>query len=105
MADSSESSPEITVWLDAARGGDREALDRVLGTLYQELHTLARRQLSGQQNNTLDPTSLVHESYLKLVGASNGACCSGNCQTDFACARYKHAHRVFIKIVRHLYRN
>ena len=73
MADSSESSPEITVWLDAARGGDREALDRVLGTLYQELHTLARRQLSGQQNNTLDPTSLVHESYLKLVGASNGA--------------------------------
>jgi RNA polymerase sigma factor (TIGR02999 family) len=73
MADSSESSPDITVWLDAARGGDRGALDRVLGTLYQELHTLARRQLSGQQNNTLDPTSLVHESYLKLVGASNGA--------------------------------
>ena len=73
MADVPESSPEITVWLDAARGGDREALDRVLGTLYQELHTLARRQLSGQQNNTLDPTSLVHESYLKLIGASNGA--------------------------------
>ncbi|AKC86861.1 ECF-type sigma factor [Pseudoxanthomonas suwonensis] len=73
MASSPDSSPEITVWLDAARGGDREALDRVLGTLYQELHTLARRQLSGQQNNTLDPTSLVHESYLKLVGASNGA--------------------------------
>ena len=73
MADVPDSSPEITVWLDAARGGDRQALDRVLGTLYQELHTLARRQLSGQQNNTLDPTSLVHESYLKLVGASNGA--------------------------------
>ena len=73
MADVPDSSPEITVWLDAARGGDRQALDRVLGTLYQELHTLALRQLSGQQNNTLDPTSLVHESYLKLVGASNGA--------------------------------
>lgn len=66
-------SAEITVWLDAARGGDRQALDRVLGTLYQELHTLARRQLSGQQNNTLDPTSLVHESYLKLIGANGGA--------------------------------
>ena len=71
--DAPDSSPEITVWLDAARGGDRQALDRVLGTLYQELHTLARRQLSSQQNHTLDPTSLVHESYLKLVGASNGA--------------------------------
>ncbi len=68
-----EDSHDITVWLDAARGGDRQALDRVLGTLYQELHTLARRQLSGQQNNTLDPTSLVHESYLKLIGANGGA--------------------------------
>ena len=68
-----DSSAEITVWLDAARGGDRQALDRVLGTLYQELHTLARRQLSGQHNHTLDPTSLVHESYLKLIGASGGA--------------------------------
>ena len=71
--DAPDSSPEITVWLDAARGGDRQALDRVLGTLYQELHTLARRQLSSQQNHTLDPTSLVHESYLKLIGASGSA--------------------------------
>ena len=34
---------EITLWLDAAREGDREALDRVLATLYQELHSMARR--------------------------------------------------------------
>jgi len=40
---------EITVLLDAARDGDRGALDRVLATLYQELHTMARRQLAGQQ--------------------------------------------------------
>ena len=32
---------EITLWLDAARGGDRAAMDQVLATLYQELHTLA----------------------------------------------------------------
>ena len=64
-----ETAPEITVWLDAARGGDREALDRVLSTLYQELHSMARRQLAGQQAQTLDATSLVHESYLKLLGA------------------------------------
>ena len=37
---------EITMWLDAAREGDRAALDRVLATLYQELHTMARRQLA-----------------------------------------------------------
>ncbi|TDK22987.1 sigma-70 family RNA polymerase sigma factor [Luteimonas aestuarii] len=64
MADSAD----ITLWLDAARGGDRGALDQVLATLYQELHSMARRQLSGQLGHTLDATALVHEAYLKLVG-------------------------------------
>jgi len=59
---------EITQWLDAARDGDRSALDRVLGVLYQELHAMARRQLAGQHGQTLDPTALVHEAYLKLIG-------------------------------------
>jgi RNA polymerase sigma factor (TIGR02999 family) len=59
---------EITQWLDAAREGDRGAMDRVLSTLYQELHAMARRQLAGQQAHTLDATALVHEAYLKLIG-------------------------------------
>ena len=59
---------DITLWLDAAREGDRDALDRVLATLYQELHAMARRQLAGQLGHTLDATALVHEAYLKLVG-------------------------------------
>ena len=64
MADTAD----ITEWLDAARGGDRGALDRVLATLYQELHSMARRQLAGQHGHTLDATALVHEAYLKLIG-------------------------------------
>ena len=64
MADSAD----ITQWLDAAREGDRGALDRVLATLYQELHSMARRQLAGQHGQTLDATALVHEAYLKLIG-------------------------------------
>ncbi|WP_313345218.1 ECF-type sigma factor [Stenotrophomonas sp.] len=68
-----DESPDITVWLDSARAGDRAALDRVLTLLYQELHSMARRQLAGQQGRTLDATSLVHESYLKLLGARGGA--------------------------------
>lgn len=64
MADTAE----ITQWLDAARDGDRTALDRVLGMLYQELHSMARRQLAGQHGHTLDATALVHEAYLKLIG-------------------------------------
>ncbi|WP_449446838.1 ECF-type sigma factor [Thermomonas brevis] len=65
---------DITVLLDAARDGDRGALDRVLSTLYQELHGMARRQLAGQQHgHTLDATALVHEAYLKLAGRGNGS--------------------------------
>ena len=69
MADAAD----ITVWLDSARSGDRAALDHVLSTLYQQLHTMARRQLSGQHGYTLDATALVHESYLKLIGSSSNA--------------------------------
>ena len=64
---------DITLWLGSARNGDRAALDQVLSTLYQELHTMARRQLSGQHGYTLDATALVHESYLKLIGSSGNA--------------------------------
>ncbi|AWV05945.1 ECF-type sigma factor [Marilutibacter maris] len=66
--DASVQSADITQLLGAARAGDRGALDSVLATLYQELHTMARRQLAGQHGHTLDATALVHEAYLKLVG-------------------------------------
>ena len=66
-------SADITLWLGSARNGDRAALDHVLSTLYQELHSMARRQLSGQHGYTLDATALVHESYLKLIGSNGNA--------------------------------
>ena len=59
---------DITLWLSAARSGDKSALDRVLSTLYSELHTMARRHLGGNQGHTLDATGLVHEAYIKLIG-------------------------------------
>lgn len=67
MADTAD----ITQWLSEAREGDRSALDRVLSVLYRELHSMARRQLNGQQGQTLDATGLVHEAYLKLIGRSD----------------------------------
>jgi RNA polymerase sigma factor (TIGR02999 family) len=37
--------------------------------VYQELHTLARRFMQGErEGHTLQPTALVHEAYLRLVG-------------------------------------
>ncbi|MBS0213788.1 MAG: sigma-70 family RNA polymerase sigma factor [Proteobacteria bacterium] len=62
---------DIAALLASARAGDRAALDQVLASLYRELHAMARRQLHGQRNGTLDTTALVHESYFKLIRNQN----------------------------------
>ena len=56
---------EITRLLGAARQGDRGAVDRLFDLVYRELHHLARRQRAGSE--TLRPTAVVHEVYLKMV--------------------------------------
>ncbi len=56
---------EITELIGRARGGDREASERVFALLYDELHQLAAGQLRG--DDAMRATSLVHEAYLKLA--------------------------------------
>jgi RNA polymerase sigma factor (TIGR02999 family) len=67
MARTRDSS--VTQIIQAAQSGDREALAQLLPLVYGELRELAharmRRQGPGQ---TLQPTALVHEAYLRLVG-------------------------------------
>jgi RNA polymerase sigma factor (TIGR02999 family) len=51
------------------RRGDPAALDRLTPIVYHELRALARRHLRGERHRiTLQPTALVHEAYLRLVG-------------------------------------
>jgi RNA polymerase sigma factor (TIGR02999 family) len=60
----------LTQLLASARSGDQQAAGAAYSLLYQELRRLARAKLRQHQTMTLlDTTSLVHESYLKLVGA------------------------------------
>ena len=60
----------LTELLASARGGDQDAAGAAFALLYQELRSLARAKLRQHQSMTLlDTTSLVHESYLKLMGA------------------------------------
>jgi RNA polymerase sigma factor (TIGR02999 family) len=60
---------ELTSLLASARKGDDVAVARVFALLYDDLRRLARSRLRQHQTFTLlDTTSLVHESYLKLVG-------------------------------------
>jgi RNA polymerase sigma-70 factor (ECF subfamily) len=61
---------EVTQYLKAWAGGDQEALNRMMPLVYQELRKIARRVWRGQEpHNTLQPTALIHEAYVKLAEA------------------------------------
>ena len=64
-----DQSEGITVLLRAAAQGDQEAGDRVFTLLYDQLRSLARRQLHRQGRQTLNTTELVHEAYVKISGS------------------------------------
>ncbi len=58
---------EVTRLLDAARGGERDVLERVIPLLYDQLRNVAMRRLRGEAGAvTLNPTDLVHEAFFKL---------------------------------------
>lgn len=60
---------ELTTLLAAAREGDKVAAGEAFSLLYDELRQLARSRLHQHQQFTLlDTTSLLHESYLKILG-------------------------------------
>ena|ERR1035438_3662141 len=60
---------DITRLLSAWTEGDARALEDLIPLVYHELHRIARRHWSGQpEGHTLQPTALIHEAYLKLVG-------------------------------------
>jgi RNA polymerase sigma-70 factor, ECF subfamily len=64
--------PEITRLLVAWEGGDGDALDRLIPLIYPELRRLAHRYMSGEApDHTLQTTALIHEAYLRLIGAQN----------------------------------
>lgn len=63
---------ELTVLIAAAREGDPQAAGKVFTLLYEDLRKLARSRLRQHRTMTLlDTTSLVHESFLKLVGQAS----------------------------------
>lgn len=65
---------DITVLLQAASGGNREAADRAYTLLYAELHRLAHARLRRENGFTLlDTTALVHESWLRLAAGASPA--------------------------------
>ncbi len=63
---------EVTQLLGEWASGDRQALDRLTPLVYEELRQLAAGCLRRERpEHSLQPTALVHEAYLRLVGQQN----------------------------------
>jgi RNA polymerase sigma factor (TIGR02999 family) len=61
---------DVTRILTAIEQGDARAADQLLPLVYQELRRLAAQKISREPpGQTLQATALVHEAYIKLVGA------------------------------------
>jgi RNA polymerase sigma factor (TIGR02999 family) len=64
------SMSEVTRILSAVEQGDPQAASRLLPLVYEELRQLAAQKLANEAaGQTLQPTALVHEAYLRLVAS------------------------------------
>src|SRR3982750_4777540 len=60
---------QVTRLLRAFRSGNPDAERKLLDIVYNELHGIARRYMRRERSDhTLQPTALVHEAYVHLVG-------------------------------------
>ncbi len=63
---------EATILLSALERGDPKAADQFLELVYQDLRRLANHKMAQEApGQTLQPTALVHEAWLRLVGSEH----------------------------------
>src|ERR1041384_4014039 len=85
---------EITRILDAAGKGDPKAADELLPLVYAELRRLAAARMASENpGQTLQPTALVHEAWLRLSNDQNS---HWNDRTPFFAAAAEAMRRILI---------
>ena len=95
---------DVTRILESIEHGDPKAADELLPLVYGELRKLAAARMANEPpNQTLQPTALVHEAWLRLVGSTNpnfsgrahffGAAAKAMRRILIEKARRKHAQR------------
>jgi len=90
---------DVTKLLDAAAAGDPKAAAELLPLVYEELKKLAAQRLVQEKpGQTLQATALVHEAYLRLVGADPGQHWSG--RGHFFAAAAEAMRRVLVESAR-----
>jgi len=90
---------EVTRILQAIDDGDTRAASELLPLVYDELRGLAAAQMARETpGQTLQPTALVHEAYLRLVGPKDQARWQGH--TQFFAAAAEAMRRILIDAAR-----
>jgi len=88
----------VTEMLRAASAGDSQAAADLLPLVYAELRKLARaRMAKTPPGNTLQPTALVHEAYLRLIGRDDP---SWNSRGHFFAAAAKAMRQILVEQAR-----
>jgi RNA polymerase sigma factor (TIGR02999 family) len=91
---------EVTHILSAAGRGDPHAAEQLLPLVYDELRKLAAQRLAQERpGQTLQATALVHEAYVRLVGAEKDQQWSG--RGHFFAAAAEAMRRVLVERARH----
>ncbi len=89
---------EVTRILSAIVSGDPGAAERLLPLVYDELRRLAAARMADEKpGHTLQPTALVHEAYLRLVGGGERAWDS---RGHFFAAAAEAMHRIVVEAAR-----
>jgi len=85
---------DLTRILTAIEQGNIQAADELLPAVYQELRVLAAQKLAREApGQTLQPTALVHEAYLRLAGAGAE---TYKCRSHFFVAASEAMRRILI---------
>jgi RNA polymerase sigma factor (TIGR02999 family) len=94
---------ELTRILSAIEHGDPQAAEQLLPLVYDELRKVAAQKLAQEKaGQTLQPTALVHEAYLRLVGT--GAEPQWNSRGHFFAAASEAMRRILIETARRKHR-
>ena len=90
---------QVTILIEAAAGGDPRAAADLLPLVYDELRKLAAAKMTAESpDHTLQPTALVHEAYLRLVGSAEPAPWAG--RGHFFAAAAEAMRRVLVESAR-----
>lgn len=91
---------EITRILEAVEGGDAAAAEALLPLAYEELRRIAAMKMASERaGHTLQPTALVHEAYLRMLGP-DGEALGWNSRAHFFAAASQAMRRILIESAR-----